>query len=87
MSSMASNYDMNRLVSGQVMATAAAAISVTAACLALTMNTGSLLPFILVTVSYGVMMFASSYVEEEHHFWYWMSSAWFAILGLKNFNR
>ena len=40
--------------------------------------------FALIVVSmYGTMMFASSYVEEEHHFWYWASSGWLALLLLK----
>jgi len=32
-------------------------------------------PFWITTVTYGVMMFASSYVEEEQLFWYWMATA------------
>lgn len=28
----------------------------------------------LVTGLYCIMMFASSFVEEEHHYWYWMST-------------
>ena len=36
----------------------------------------------LITVLYGVMMFASSYVEEEQHYWYWMTSAWLVYLAL-----
>lgn len=39
--------------------------------------------FPLMTVAYSVMMFASSFVEEEHHFWYWAASAWFTVLFLK----
>jgi hypothetical protein len=26
------------------------------------------------------MMFASSFVEEEQHFWYWSASGWLAYL-------
>ena len=36
--------------------------------------------FLAITVSYGVMMFASSFVEEEQHFWYWSASGWLAYL-------
>ena len=40
--------------------------------------------YTIIAVSmYGTMMFASSYVEEEHHFWYWASSGWLALLVLK----
>lgn len=35
-----------------------------------------------ISVSYGLTMFASSYVEEEHHYWNWMSSGWLAWLFL-----
>ena len=35
------------------------------------------------TTAYGIMMFASSYVEEEQHFWYWIASAWIAWQYLK----
>ncbi|KAJ4402279.1 major facilitator super transporter protein [Didymella pomorum] len=31
---------------------------------------------------YTVLMFASSYVEEEHNFWYWITSGWFFYLYL-----
>jgi ethanolaminephosphotransferase len=30
---------------------------------------------------YGIMMFASSYVEEEQHFWYWFTPAWIVVLA------
>jgi hypothetical protein len=26
------------------------------------------------------MMFASSYVEEEHHYWYWVTSGWITYI-------
>lgn len=37
--------------------------------------------FALTTILYGVMMFASSYVEEEQHFWYWTTPAWIITLA------
>jgi ethanolaminephosphotransferase len=41
--------------------------------------------FPLMSLLYCIMMFASSYVEEEHHFWYWMASAWFMALFFKQY--
>lgn len=86
MSSMASNYDMRRLFLGQGTAVLAVIASLSAVRLSLSESIHSTLPFMSITLSYGVMMFASSYVEEEHHFWYWSVSAWLALLGLKGLN-
>lgn len=38
--------------------------------------------FLFTEVSYAATMFASSYVEEEHQFWYWISSAWLVLLAV-----
>jgi ethanolaminephosphotransferase len=76
MSSTASNYDVTRLFSG---------IGVAAVSLILTMLATTSLPvlsqldnvfFLLLSALYGIMMFASSYVEEEQHFWYWITGGW-----------
>ncbi|KAL8897112.1 MAG: hypothetical protein Q9192_002743 [Flavoplaca navasiana] len=39
--------------------------------------------FLLVTIVYGVSMFASSFVEEEHQYWYMIASGWLGWLGMK----
>ncbi|KAI0103084.1 alkaline phosphatase-like protein [Hypoxylon sp. NC0597] len=84
MSSMASNYDMSMLAYGG----SVAAVASIAAIYALTTLTpggaSSLVPFVLITLLYGIMMFASSYVEEEQHFWYWATSAWLFYLAIKS---
>ncbi|KAH9883890.1 GPI ethanolamine phosphate transferase [Xylariomycetidae sp. FL2044] len=81
MSGMASNYDLSRLVIGGLVAL----VSLIAALLSWAMlptksSPANLAPFAIITLLYGVMMFASSYVEEEQHFWYWTTSAWLLYL-------
>ena len=87
MSSMASNYDMPKLFIGQGLALAAVlSIAITMSSQG-THRKGSPIPLILTAVAYGVMMFASSYVEEEHHFWYWSSSLWLMYIGIRSLRR
>ncbi|OTB02277.1 hypothetical protein M426DRAFT_322854 [Hypoxylon sp. CI-4A] len=84
MSSMASNYDMRMLTYGTL---AAAAGTIAAACAvasSISTSASSLVPFLLITILYGIMMFASSYVEEEQHFWYWSTSAWLLYLAVRS---
>jgi ethanolaminephosphotransferase len=40
--------------------------------------------FTLTTLLYGLLMFASSYVEEEQQFWYWLTPAWILILSISS---
>ena len=75
MSSMASNYDMSKLIQGGATATLALTLAM-ASLIFVSDCRWTLLPFAAITILYGIMMFASSYVEEEHHFWYWSASAW-----------
>lgn len=83
MSHTASNYSLTRLRLG--MATAAMALLMALAVSLPTLresgSTGLL--FMALAFAYGGMMFASSYVEEEQHFWYWCLSCWLAWLLLK----
>lgn len=87
MSSMASNYDMNSLFFAQAIIVVACALSTAALLVSGTPKVQSLTPFATITLTYGIMMFASSYVEEEHHFWYWSSTAWMSLLVAKYRNR
>lgn len=86
MSSTASNYDMFKLTAGQVLASIAAVLALGAAIPTLPQSFVSAMPFLMITVAYGIMMFASSYVEEEQHFWYWATSGWLALLSFKGYD-
>ncbi|KAK0629855.1 hypothetical protein B0T17DRAFT_526763 [Bombardia bombarda] len=87
MSGMAGNYDVEKLFIGQAVAAVAVICAFAAAFTCVDDRAVSFIPFMGIVVLYGIMMFASSYVEEEHHFWYWATTAWFAILGLKGAKR
>ncbi|KAF6843302.1 gpi ethanolamine phosphate transferase 2 [Colletotrichum musicola] len=76
MSSMASNYDMRKLHAGE----AVAGLIAGSLCFGVRSN---LIPLLIITIAYCVMMFASSFVEEEQHFWYWSTTAWFGRLAVK----
>ncbi len=83
MSSTASNYDISRLNVGIVLAALATVACLSTSFTALLKSRSSGLWTSSVIILYGAMMFASSYVEEEQHFWYWASSGWLAWLFLK----
>jgi thiamine transporter ThiT len=42
--------------------------------------------FIFVTLSFGGIMFASSYVEEEQQFWYWITTTHFVFAFLQRYS-
>jgi ethanolaminephosphotransferase len=83
MSSTASNYDMSKLVIGQAVTTIALFLGLAAAGSTITSSLKCSTPFLVITLLYGIMMFASSYVEEEQHFWYWAITAWLMLLWIK----
>ncbi len=83
MSSTASNYNIQRLHTGIAVVTAALVTVLTIAAPAARKANATGIWLAFVVVMYGVMMFASSYVEEEHHFWYWVTSGWLGWLSIK----
>lgn len=83
MSSTASNYSIGKLCAGIAMGTVALSCTVLISIPVLMRVKPVALWFMLVTLTYGVMMFASSYVEEEHQYWFWVASAWLCWLALK----
>ena len=79
MSDTASSYDIPRMVTGMATAGLALALAIS--------SFPSLWPpgiagvsFTIISLLYGIMMFASSYVEEEQHFWYWLTPLWLTLL-------
>ncbi len=86
MSSAASNYDVPRLIVGTSLATLICILSFFILP-SLRSITPSGIFYTLTLGLYAVLMFASSYVEEEHNFWYWMTSGWFIILFLSNVRK
>ncbi|KAG5987151.1 hypothetical protein E4U54_005103 [Claviceps lovelessii] len=87
MSGMASNYDLSKLALGLALAAAATVCSIMAMLSFVTYSHVMPWPVSLMTVLYGVMMFASSFVEEEQHFWYWTLTMWIAYLGVTSMQR
>lgn len=83
MSNTASTYDFHKLTYGIGMAAVSALLALLAWTPARKQSTVGLFAFGVTTLAYGGMMFASSYVEEEHHFWYWAASGWLTYLALK----
>ncbi|KAJ4367042.1 major facilitator super transporter protein [Neocucurbitaria cava] len=86
MSSTASNYDISRLFLGTYLAFFICALSYLTLP-ALRPVTSAGIYYALTLVLYAVLMFASSYVEEEHNFWYWATSGWFIFLLLSNLRK
>ncbi len=83
MSGTASNYNLWRLYAGIGFASLAGttALSLSARVVLDAGFTG--LWMTSIAIFYGIMMFASSYVEEEQQFWYWATSSWLGWLIVK----
>jgi ethanolaminephosphotransferase len=86
MSGAASNYDLPRMFIGTTLALLACGLSFFTLP-KLTPATPAGLYFALTLVLYAVLMFASSYVEEEHNFWYWATSGWFFVLFITSMRK
>ena len=87
LSSIASNYNMSRIVTGQVIACVSLVFALVAAAKISKVPAASWTLLAVLSGAYGAMMFASSYVEEEQHFWYWATTAWLFVLGMRGLKR
>lgn len=83
MSRAASNYSMPSLLIATALALVGTLVSFFLSWPTLKNDKTSSALFGLITTLYTIMMFASSYVEEEHNFWYWMTSIYLSLLFLK----
>jgi ethanolaminephosphotransferase len=83
MSSAASNYDVPRLFLGTALASIVCILSFFTLPSMRPISLDGLYYFLTLAL-YAVLMFASSYVEEEHNFWYWVTSGWFFYLFVYN---
>ena len=83
MSGTAIEYDVSRLGLGLGIAAISMFLAIVAASSTILGSLRSSLPVLLISLLYGIMMFASSYVEEEQHFWYWAATAWLTMLWIK----
>ena len=85
MSTTASNYDTSRLNTGILLAALSTVFALLAATTMFVVQTRRMLIPSAIILAHGGIIFASSYVEEEQHFWYWVSSGWLAILSIKRY--
>ncbi|KAL4914289.1 alkaline-phosphatase-like protein [Aspergillus aurantiobrunneus] len=85
MSGAASNYDLRYLALGICITGFAVLFSLPATYRVLSRY--QIPGFFLITsvLLYGSMMFASSYVEEEQQFWYWIVTGWTFYLHTRSF--
>lgn len=74
----ASSYDIPRMLAGIGGAVVALSCALASGCFG-----SASYSIALAGLLYAVLMFASSYVEEEQHFWYWLTPTWITILTVR----
>uniref|UniRef100_A0A093UW33 GPI ethanolamine phosphate transferase 2 n=1 Tax=Talaromyces marneffei PM1 TaxID=1077442 RepID=A0A093UW33_TALMA len=84
MSGAASSYKLSMLYSGTLTVAFACLVSAFIAYYTLPTPLVASTVFLFITsVLHGAMMFASSFVEEEQQFWYWITTAWTVYIHLR----
>ncbi|EME82316.1 uncharacterized protein MYCFIDRAFT_139082 [Pseudocercospora fijiensis CIRAD86] len=79
LSGTASSYNIPRMIVGMMLSAAILGLTLCSFQTLWPVSTPGI--FLgLISLFYGVMMFASSYVEEEQQFWYWVTPAWIITL-------
>ncbi|EMC97401.1 hypothetical protein BAUCODRAFT_147489 [Baudoinia panamericana UAMH 10762] len=86
LSNAASTYDVPRMVAGIVLSMLAAAFAALSIPAVWPPSTAGVF-FALIALLYGMMMFASSFVEEEQRLWYWLTPAWVSLLLVRSIVR
>lgn len=84
MSRTASNYDLSRLSLGLLITVSAGLLVLPTTIKECTRQSPAGIFLALMVITYTTMMFASSYVEEEQQFWYWICSGWVFYLYMKS---
>ncbi|KAJ9301463.1 hypothetical protein DTO271G3_1598 [Paecilomyces variotii] len=84
MSHAASNYDLSRLYKGLLLSGMAVLLSLPAIFTPLSKASRTGIFLTLSIAGYCSMMFASSYVEEEQQFWYWVATGWIFYLHIRS---
>ncbi|KAI8940891.1 hypothetical protein NX059_002151 [Plenodomus lindquistii] len=86
MSGAASNYNVSYLLLGTILSAVICGLSF--------FTLPSFFPLTssghytaLTILLYGILTFASSYVEEEHNFWYWATSGWLGLLFISTMRK
>lgn len=83
MSTTATDYSMRKLCFGILFGTLATLLAWVIALPILQRAKLVGVWFSVVTLTYGALMFASSYVEEEQQYWYLVASTWLLWLVFK----
>lgn len=85
MSGAASSYKLHMLYSGTLTVAFACLVSAVVVYYTLPASRISSTVYLFITsILHGAMMFASSFVEEEQQFWYWITTAWAVYIHLRS---